>query len=55
MGNILTSNQLKRRGSQLSGKCYLCKVKEETMDHILLHCSKAVMLWQLIYALLGVQ
>ena len=41
MGNILTSNQLKRRGSQLSGKCYLCKVKEETMDHILLHCSKS--------------
>ena len=33
MGNILTSNQLKRRGSQLSSKCYLCKIKEETMDY----------------------
>lgn len=27
------------------------KKKKETTNHILLHCSRAIMLWQLIYVL----
>ena len=36
-------------------RCYMCKAKEETNDHILLHCLKARMLWQLIFALFDMQ
>ena len=55
-GRILTMDQLKRRGSRLLCRCYLYKEEEELVYHILLHCSKVVMLfWQLIYALFRVQ
>ena len=35
-------------------RCFLCKGEEESCDHILLHCSKASLLWQLVFSLLGV-
>lgn len=35
-------------------RCYMSKVKEETSDYILFHCSKARILWQLIFALFDV-
>ena len=36
-------------------RCYLCKEKEETSDHLFLFCKKATMLWSLIFSLFGVQ
>lgn len=32
-------------------RCYMHKEEEETIDYILLHCLKVVILWQLICAL----
>ena len=48
-------DHLKRRGWFLPNKCYLCKGEEESVNHLLLHCSKATMIQQLIFALFGVQ
>ena len=31
------------------------KEEEETGDHIIPHCTKTLVLWQLIFALFGVQ
>ena len=52
---ILTLDQLKKRGWRIPNRCYLCKEEEETSDHILIHCLKAHLLWQLIFALFGIQ
>ena len=52
---ILTQDQLRRRGWRLPNRCYMCKVVEETGYHILLHCPKASLLWQLVFALFQVQ
>ena len=52
---ILTLNQLRKRGWKLPNRCYMCKEEEETSVHILLHCPKACILWQLIFSLFGVQ
>ena len=35
-------------------RCFLCKCDKESCDHILLHCSKASLLWQLVFSLFGV-
>ena len=39
----------------MSNRCYMCKAKEETRNHILLHCLKASILWQMVFALFHVQ
>ena len=33
---------------------FLYKEMEETVDHLLLHCSKARLLWNLLLAIVGV-
>ena len=43
-GRILTLEQLKRRGWKSPNKCFMSKGDEETVDHILLHYSKATTL-----------
>ena len=52
---ILTLDQLKRRVWRIPNRCYLYKEEEETSDHIFIHCSKACLLWQLIFAHFGIQ
>ena len=52
---ILTLDQLKKRGWRIPNRCYLCKEEKETCDHILIHCLKARLLWNLIFALFGIQ
>ena len=44
-------DQLERRGWRIPNRCYLCKGDKETIDPTLLHGSKTIMLWHLIYAL----
>ena len=51
---VLTQDQLKRRGWILANRCCLCCVEEETINHILVHCSKAKILWDLVFSLFGV-
>ena len=46
---ILTLDQLKKRGWKMPNRCYMCKEEEETSVHILLHCPKAHILWQLFF------
>ena len=45
---MLTLDQLKRRGIPLANRCFLCETDEETIDHLLIHCSRAKMLWDLL-------
>ena len=51
---VLTQDQLKRRGWILANRCCFCCVEEETINHILVHCSKAKILWDLVFSLFGV-
>ena len=45
---------LKKRGRVLANRCFLYKEMDETVDHLLLHCSKARLLWDLLLAIVGV-
>ena len=53
-GRILTLDQIKKRGRALSNRCFLCE-EEETVEHLLLHCAKAKVLWNLFLVIVGVQ
>ena len=50
-GKVLTLDQLKRRGIPLANRCFLCEEYEETIDHLLIHCARAKMLWDLLLAI----
>ena len=54
-GKVLTLDQLQRKGWTLVNRCVLCKKKSESIDHILLHCDKARVLWQLVFSFFGIQ
>ena len=47
-GKMLTLDQHKRRGS------YLYENEEETIEHLLVHCQQARMLWEIILAIVGI-
>ncbi|KAJ9699595.1 hypothetical protein PVL29_008272 [Vitis rotundifolia] len=53
-GKVLTLDQLKKRGRFLANRCFLCCEEEESVDHILIHCTRARVLWELLFALFGV-
>ena len=40
-GKVLTLDQLKKRGWTLANRCFLCYAEEESIDHILIHCTNA--------------
>ena len=48
---MLTLDQLKRRRIPLANRCFLCEDDEETVDHLLIHCSRVKMLWGLFLAI----
>ena len=54
-GKVLTLDMLQRRGWHLPNRCFLCGCEEETINHILIHCTVAKGLWNIILALCGVQ
>ena len=54
LNRILTIDNLNRRGWVLVNRCCMCGSAEETVDHLLVHCSIASQLWSLIFALFGV-
>ena len=53
-GKVLTLEQLQRRGYSLTNRCFLCLSEVETVDHLLLHCVKTRVLWNLLFSLFGV-
>ena len=52
---ILTLDRLQKRGWQLPNRCFLCACEEENVNHILIHCTVARVLWDLVLGLFGVQ
>ena len=52
-GKVLTLDQLKRRGMTFANRCFMCEVEEETIDHLLIHCKSAKMLWDLFLSIDG--
>ena len=47
-------DQLKRRGLTLVNRCVMCEKDEETIDHLLIHCKCAKMLWDLFLSIVGI-
>jgi hypothetical protein len=52
-GKILTSNNLRNRQVIVINRCCMCKRSEEMVDHLLLHCEIASVLWFAIFSHFG--
>ena len=53
MQSLLTLDPLKRMGKALANWCFLYEEEEETVDHLLLHCTRDRILWELFIAIVG--
>lgn len=51
---ILTKDKIMRIGWILVNRCFMCKGEEESIEHILRHCSKERILGQLVFSLLSI-
>ena len=47
-------DQLKKRGWSLPNRCFLCCAAEESIDHLLIHCTKAKVLWDFLFTFFSV-
>ena len=54
-GKIMTLDRLQKRGWQLPNRCFLCGCEEENVNHILIYCTVARVLWDLVLGLFGVK
>ena len=52
-GKVLTLDQLRRRGMIFVNRCFMCGEDEENIDHLLIHCKSAKMLWNLFLSIVG--
>ena len=52
-GKVLILDQFKRRGMTFTNRCFLCEEDEESIDHLLIHCKSAKMLWNLFLSIVG--
>uniref|UniRef100_A0A5B7B642 Reverse transcriptase zinc-binding domain-containing protein n=1 Tax=Davidia involucrata TaxID=16924 RepID=A0A5B7B642_DAVIN len=46
-------DNLQRRGFILASRCWMCKKKEESVNHLLIHCEVPQNAWNLLLALFG--
>ena len=51
---VLTLDNLKRQGMAFANRCFLCEEDEETINHLLIHCRSAKMLWDLLLSIGGI-
>lgn len=51
---ILTCDNLIKQGFSLVGWCCLCRCSGETLDHLLIHCDIAYVLWSLVFRIFGI-
>ena len=54
-GKVLTLDNLKKKGRTLANICFLYEKEEETVDHLLVHCSQTRVIWELLFAIVGVK
>ncbi|KAJ9703718.1 hypothetical protein PVL29_005138 [Vitis rotundifolia] len=54
-GKVLTLDRLQRRGWQFPNCCFLCGCEEESINHILIHCTVVRILWDIILGLFSAQ
>ncbi|RVW80652.1 Protein trichome birefringence-like 5 [Vitis vinifera] len=52
---VLTLDRLQKRGWQFPNRCYLCGSDEENVNHLLIHCTVASVLWGIVLSLFGAQ
>jgi len=52
---ILTHDNLRRRGIVVEEWCVMWKKHGESVDHLLLHCDVARVVWSSFYSLFGVE
>jgi hypothetical protein len=55
LGKILTHDKLHRRHIVVVEWCCMCKKNGEFIDHLLLHCDMARVVWRYFYSLFGVE
>jgi hypothetical protein len=53
LGKILTLDNLRKKNMVLINRCRMCKRDEETIDHLLLHCECAQVLWNAFFSRFG--
>jgi hypothetical protein len=53
LGKILTLDNIKKRHVIMINKCYMCKKTREFVDHLLLHCDVASILWSSLFSRFG--
>ena len=54
LGKILTADNLRKRNIVIVSWCCMCKIAEESIDHLFHHCPVAKELWDAILNLFGV-
>ena len=52
---MITLDQLKRRVMTFANRCFMCEEEDETIDHLLIHCKSAKMLWDLFLSIVGIR
>jgi hypothetical protein len=53
LGKILTEDNLRKQHVIVINQCCMCKKIEETVDHLLLHCDVASVLWNSLFSRFG--
>jgi hypothetical protein len=48
-----SDHNLRKRHVIVTNRCCMCKRSEETVDHLLLHCEVAFVLWSAIFGRFG--
>uniref|UniRef100_A0A5B6Z489 Reverse transcriptase zinc-binding domain-containing protein n=1 Tax=Davidia involucrata TaxID=16924 RepID=A0A5B6Z489_DAVIN len=51
--DILSTDNLQCRGFTLANRCWMCKEKEESVNHLLIHCEMARDTWNMLLTLFG--